>query len=100
MRQFGYGFGILLLVLAAASGFAQLLMIWAAGGYRPVSLGSIWYNIHANSLVGFQALIEKSLGSLVWMPIQFLLTLPAFLVLGIPGLVLLIWCRPRHRGFG
>ena len=100
MRQFGYGFGILLLVLAAASGFAQLLMIWAAGGYRPVSLGSIWYNIHANSLVGFQALIEKSLGSLVWMPIQFLLALPAFLVLGIPGLILLISCRPRHRGFG
>ncbi len=99
MRQFGYSLGILLLVLAAAAGFAQLLMIWAAGAYRPVSLGSIWYNIHANSLVGFQALIEKSVGTLVWMPIQFLLGLPAFLVLGVPGIVLLLWCRPRHRGF-
>ncbi len=99
MRQLGHSLGILLLILAAAAGVAQLLTIWAAGVYRPLSLGSVWYAIHANSLVGFQALIEKSVGSLVWMPIQFLLGLPAFLVLGVPGILLLLWCRPRHRGF-
>ncbi len=99
MRQFGHSLGILLLILAAAAGVAQLLTIWVAGAYRPLSLGSVWYAIHANSLVGFQALIEKSVGSLVWMPIQFLLGLPAFLVLGVPGIVLFFGCRPRHRGF-
>lgn len=99
MRRFGRALGFVLLVAAAATGFAQLLMIWAAGAYRPVSLGSIWFNLHANSLVGFQALIEKNLGSLAWAPIQFLLTQPAFLVLLVPGLVLVFGCRPRQRGF-
>ncbi len=99
MRRFGRGLGYVLLVAAAATGFAQLLMIWAAGGYRPVSLGSIWFNLHANSLVGFQALVEKNLGTYAWMPIQFLLTQPAFLVLLVPGLFLYFVCRPRQRGF-
>ncbi len=99
MRTFGYGLGILLLILAAAAAVAQLLMIWAAGGYRPVSLGTIWYNLDANSLVGFQSLIEKSLSPLLWPPVQFLLSVPAAIVLAIPGLLLFLACRPRHRGF-
>lgn len=100
MRRLGYVLGIGLLLLAAATGVAQLLMIWAAGGYRPVSLGSVWYNLHANSLVGFQALVEQNIGSAAWLPVQFLLTQPAFLVLLVPGLLLLLACRPRQRGLG
>lgn len=89
-----------LLVAAAITGVAQLLVIAAAGGYRPLSLGSIWFHLHANSLVGFQALVEKTLGSAVWMPIQFLLTQPAVVVLAVPGVVLLLLCRRPRRPFG
>jgi hypothetical protein len=100
MQRFGRALGSVLLVAAAATGLAQLLMIWAAGEYRPVALGSIWFNLHANSFVGFQALVEQNLGPYAWMPIQFLLTQPAFLVLLLPGLLLYFGCRPRQRGFG
>ena len=99
MRRFGRALGSVLLLLAAATGVAQLLMIWAAGRYRPVSLGSIWFNLHAKSLIGFQALVENNLGPPAWMPIQFLLTQPAFLLLLLPGLLLVLSCRPRQRGF-
>ncbi|GBD45160.1 hypothetical protein HRbin40_02662 [bacterium HR40] len=100
MRSFGYALGYVLVVAAAATGFAQLLMIWAAGRYLPVSIGSIWFNLHANSLVGFQAFVESHLGSLAWAPVRFLIAQPAFLVLLVPGLLLLVACRPRQRGLG
>ncbi len=99
MRRFGYALGYVLLVLAAATAFAQVLMIWATGGYEPVSLGRIWYNVHANSLVGFQGLVERTLGSLAWVPIRFLLSLPAFVVLLVPGLLLFVSCRGSRRAF-
>ena len=99
MRQIGYALGSLLLLLAAAAAFAQLLMFWATGGFVPVSLGKIWYNVHANSLVGFQGLVERGLGPWAWVPIRLLLGLPAFLVFAVPGLLLWFSCRPRGRAF-
>ncbi|MEZ5825227.1 MAG: hypothetical protein R3C97_10960 [Geminicoccaceae bacterium] len=100
MRQFLYGLAFVLLVLAGATAIAEAFHMLASGSYRPVSLGSIWYSLDGNSLVGFQALIEKNISPVVWSPIQFLLTLPAWIVLGAPGLLLLLTCRPRHRGLG
>lgn len=99
MRRLGHALGSLLLVLAASAAFAQVLMIWATGTYEPVSLGRIWYNIDANSLVGFQGLVERTLGSLGWLPVRLLLSLPAFVVLLVPGLLLWLGCRGARRGF-
>ncbi len=99
MRQLGHALGTLLLLLAASAAVAQLLMVWATGGFEAVSLGRIWYNIHANSLVGFQALVESSLGPWAWGPVRFLLGIPAFIVLAVPGFLLWLAGRGRSRAF-
>jgi hypothetical protein len=99
VRRFGFGLGLVLATLAAAVAVAQLFSLLARGGYAPITLGTLWYNVHANSLVGFQALIEKSLSPALWPPILWLLGLPAWLLLGAIGAVLLLTARPRRRGF-
>jgi hypothetical protein len=96
MRQFGYWLGVGLLIAGAAAAVAELLTI-VQGAPSTLSLGAIWFRIHANSLVGFQGLIEKQLSPLIWPPIQWLLTLPTWLVLVPPGLLLVLLCRERGR---
>src|ERR671911_2255256 len=87
MRKFGYWFGVGLLVAGGAVAVAELLTM-LQGAASTLSIGAIWFRIHGNSLVGFQALIEQRLTPLLWPPIQWLLTLPAWLVLLPPGLLL------------
>ncbi|HEX2479104.1 MAG TPA: hypothetical protein VHK45_07465 [Geminicoccaceae bacterium] len=96
MRRFGYWVGVGLLVAGAAAAVAELLTM-VQGGATPLSIGAIWFRIHANSLVGFQALIEKGITPLIWPPIQWLLTLPTWLVLATPGLLLVLLCRDKGR---
>ena len=96
MRRFGYWLGVGLLVAGAAVAVAELLTM-LQGARSTLSIGAIWFRIHANSLVGFQALIENRLTPLVWPPIQWLLTVPTWLVLMPPGLLLVFFCRDRGR---
>jgi hypothetical protein len=96
MRRFGYWLGVALLIAGAAAAVAELLTIWQ-GAPATLSLGAIWYRIHANSLVGFQGLIERGLSPLIWPPVQWLLTLPTWLALVPPGLLLVVLCRDRGR---
>jgi hypothetical protein len=96
MRRFGYWLGVGLLVAGAAVAVAELLTM-LQGARSTLSIGAIWFRIHANSLVGFQALIENRLAPLVWPPIQWLLTVPTWLVLMPPGLLLVFFCRDRGR---
>jgi hypothetical protein len=93
----GYWLGVVLLVAGAAAAVAELLAM-LLGATATLSIGAIWYRIHANSLVGFQALIENGMTPLVWPPIQWLLTLPTWLVLSPPGLLLMLLCRHKGRG--
>ena len=97
MRRFGYWLGVGLLVAGAAATVAELLTI-LQGAPATLSIGAIWFRIHANSLVGFQALIENGITPLLWPPIQWLLTLPTWLVLVPPGLLLVLLCRDKGRG--
>jgi hypothetical protein len=100
VRRFGFGLGLVLAVVAAACLVAQLLSLAAQGRYVPVSPGSIWYAVHANSLVGFQSLVEQRLWPALWPWLLALLQLPAWLVAGVPAALLLLACRPRpQRGF-
>ncbi|HET6469508.1 MAG TPA: hypothetical protein VFG43_14135 [Geminicoccaceae bacterium] len=99
MRRFGYGLGVMLVVFAAATGVAHLLAFLSGAAAQPVSLGSLWYGVHANSLVGFQGLIERGVSPALWPPILWLLLLPAWLTFGVPGLALVLLCRRRSRGF-
>jgi hypothetical protein len=52
-----------------------------AGAPTAISLGWLSFQVHANRLIGFQALIEKGVSPGVWPPIQSLLTWPLWLVL-------------------
>jgi hypothetical protein len=97
MRKFGYWLGVGLLVAGAAAAVAEFLAT-LQGAPATLSIGAMWFRIHANSLVGFQALIEKGVTPAVWAPIQWLLILPAWLVLAPPGLLLVLLCRNRTRG--
>ena len=97
MRKVGFWIGGALALLAL-SVFAAQLMAWLAGSGM-LALGTLWARLHANSLVGLQALIEKSLGPGFWSPVLQLLLAPAWLVLAIPAALLLLLCRPRRRGF-
>ena len=96
MRKFGYWLGVGLLVTGGGVAVAELLTM-LQGAASTLSIGAIWFRIHANSLVGFQALIEQRLTPLLWPPIQWLLTLPAWLVLVPPGLLLVLLGRDRGR---
>jgi hypothetical protein len=96
MRRFGYVLGIVLLLAGAAVGVAELLTL-VQGARSTLSLGAIWFRIHANSLVGFQALIENGISPALWPPVQVLLEIPAWLLLIPPGLILVFLCRPRAR---
>jgi hypothetical protein len=100
MRQLGYVIGLAILIVAGATLVAQLLALWASGAYRPISIGSMWFSLDGNSLVGFQGLVERNLGAVVWTPIQFVLTVPAWISLAVPGALLVFLCRPRQRGLG
>jgi hypothetical protein len=96
MRTFCYWFGVALLIAGAAVALADLLTV-VQGAPVTLSPGAIWFRIHANSLVGFQALIEKGPLPWLWPPVQYLLTLPSWLILVPPGLVLVFACRARAR---
>ena len=96
MRTFCYWFGVGLLIAGAAVALADLLTV-VQGAPVTLSPGAIWFKIHANSLVGFQALIEKGPLPWLWPPVQYLLTLPSWLILVPPGLVLVFACRVRAR---
>lgn len=100
MRRLGYVIGLGILIVAGATLVAQLLALWTSDTYRPISIGSMWFSLHGNSLVGFQGLVERTLGAVVWSPIQFVLTLPAWISLAVPGALLAFFCRPRQRGLG
>ncbi len=92
MRSFGYWLGVALLIAGAAAALADLVTV-VRGAPTTFSPGAIWFRVNANSLVGFQALIEKGPLARLWPPIQEVLTLPTWLLLVPPGLVLVFACR-------
>ncbi len=96
MRTFGYWLGVALVIVGAATALAELLTR-IQGAPTRLSLGAIWFRINSNSLVGFQALIEKGPLPWLWPPVQELLILPSWLILVPPGLLLIFLCRRRPR---
>jgi hypothetical protein len=92
MRTFGYWLGVALLIAGAAAALADLVTV-VQGAPTTYSPGAIWFRINANSLVGFQALIQKGPLPWLWPPIQELLILPTWLILVPPGLLLVFACK-------
>jgi hypothetical protein len=89
MRSFGFWLGGALLIAGAAAAIADLVS-QVQGTPTTYSLGAIWFRINANSLVGFQALIEKGPLPWLWPPVQELLILPSWLIFLPLGLLLVL----------
>jgi len=94
------GLGLTLLLLGAAAAVGDVLSLLANGGRTRVSLGSVWYALSANSLVGFQAAVERNLGELAGSALLTLLALPLWIVLGLPGFACWLLARRERRGLG
>jgi hypothetical protein len=98
VKRFGFGVGLALVVVALATAVAQLFSLLAHGGYVPIALAAIWSSLDAESLEHVRVLAEQEVAPPVWQALRWLLSLPAWLVTGVPGGLLLFACR-RGRGF-
>ena len=89
----------ILFLLAALGLFAYEIVGAISGdGYNLITGGELWADIHANSLVGFQALIEKNISPWLWREILLpILLAPAWAIAVVPGLLLALICRSRRR---
>ena len=70
----------------------------AGAGYRLISGGELWFMFDGNSLVGFQALIEKQIAPWLWSDIVLpVLRGPAWAIPLVPAALLLLLGRRRRR---
>lgn len=90
--------GWLLVAAAAVVLIGELLPLLHGAGFRARALGEIWFAIDNSSLNLVQAVIQRYVHPLLWDPVAiWLLSQPAVLVLGLPGLLLCWLARPRPK---
>ena len=90
--------GLVLLLGAIAAGFYQFQLWSASGRFEPIPLGQIWYDLDAGSLNLIQAVIERHVWPPLWDPgLITVLRWPAWAVLGLPALILLLIPFRRRR---
>jgi hypothetical protein len=90
--------GLLLAAAAMTIGGIDLGRGWGQGRFTFTALGKLWYDLHPASLNMAQAGIQRHLTPAIWDPgIVTILTLPAALVLGGLGILLLVVPRSRRR---
>jgi hypothetical protein len=94
VRLIGY---VLLLAGIAALG-AEIYRSLEAGHWVLLPFGEIWATIDIESLNIVQAGLERHVHPLLWDPVLLSIVLaPAWLVLGLPGLILILIARQRRR---
>lgn len=78
------------LALAALAAFGwDLHLSFQAGVFTMSPAGKLWFELHAPSLNALQAGVQRQLWPWLWDGVLFpLLTAPAWLLLGIPGALL------------
>ena len=89
---------VLGLVFFAALGH-EIYGAATGSGYRLISGGELWFRFDGNSLVGFQALIEKNIAPWLWSDIVLpVLRGPAWAIPLVPAalLLLLTWRRRQY----
>ena len=69
---------------------------YQTGTWRMIPAGQVWFDLDRSSLNMAQAVIERYVARFLWFPvIATILQWPAALVLGVPGIVLLMIGRRR-----
>ena len=90
--------GAVLLLIALAVFGHEVYNAVTAGGYRLISGGELWFMFDGNSLVGFQALIEKNIAPWLWSDIVLpVLRGPAWAIPLVPAALLLVLAGRRRR---
>jgi hypothetical protein len=91
--------GLLLLVPTLASVVWEFVGWVQHGRWSIISAGELWFRLDSASLNLVQAVIQRYLLAELWDPvIQTVLTWPAWAVLGVPALALIVGAWPRRRG--
>jgi len=88
-----------LLLLAALVALGWDIYNWIHAGHWAATLaGKLWYQLSPGSLNLMQAVIERHVWKALWNPVILTVLLqPVWLVLGLPGLLLVLLARSRKR---
>lgn len=102
MRIVGAIIGWILVLLACAAAGLDALEAVASGAMRLRPAGEVWYKLDPPSLNLMQAVVERYIWPTLWDPIILaVLQWPLALVLGVPGILLVLlsrkWTRPRRK---
>ncbi len=93
--------GWILIALAIAAAGHEVIASISGGGYRPFAFGELWYIIHRASLNLVQAVVQRYISPWLWdAVIATILLWPAWLVMGVPGLVIAWAARRRRERYG
>ena len=88
--------GWLLMVLAVATAGHEAISSLNAGAYDILAFGELWAKIDIASLNLVQAVIQRYVSPWLWdVVILNIILLPAWLVLGVPGIVMAWAFRAR-----
>lgn len=88
-----------LLILGALLIVANETYVWLdRGTYHIIAAGELWYRMSPGSLNFTQAIIQRYIHPALWDDIlRPVLLAPAWLVLGAPGILLLIFGKRRKK---
>lgn len=90
--------GWILTGLAAALLARDLFVLVQTGRWAPIDTGALWWWLHPTSLQLAEPAIARHVHPVLWDPVMLTILLsPACLVLGVPG-VLLLLVTGRRRG--
>jgi hypothetical protein len=86
------------LIVAAFLVLGDETYVWAvSGSFHAHPFGELWYSLNAGSLNGLHALVTDHISVWLWdSVIQPVLVMPAYLVLGVPGVVLRVLIGIRN----
>lgn len=88
--------GWILLVLGILLLGNEILASLRAGEWAPQLLGQLWFDLSAESLNVTQAVVQRYLLPQLWDPVILeLLLWPAWIILIIPGILLLVLFRKK-----
>ena len=89
---------VILLMGALIAGGIEAVRSASAGSYELFSFGEAWYLVHSESLNMLQAGVQRHVAPWIWDLILLpILTLPLWVVLAVPALLLLWMAKPRTR---
>jgi hypothetical protein len=88
-----------LLILGALLVVGHEVYAWLdQGHYKITAAGQLWYDLSPGSINLVQAVIQRYLLPSLWDHVLLpVLLVPAWLVLGLPGILLVILCRKRAK---